>query len=135
MGEGFELYMDGVQVAAINDQPGDDGEFGTADDINNFSPAGTGNTNFIGGNQAGLGQVFGTAALPFGWDGSELTPFNGMAGPFRYVQGQPLPADIAANFNEDVSQNVLNGRGDLNGDGSADFFDVLSQLKIIDAGK
>ena len=135
VGQGFELYMDGVQVAAINDQPGDDGEFGTADDINNFSPAGTGNTNFIGGNQAGLGQVFGTAALPFGWDGSELTPFNGMAGPFRYVQDQPLPADIAANFDVDVSQNVLNGRGDLNGDGSADFFDVLSQLKIIDAGK
>ena len=135
VGEGFELYMDGVQVAAINDLPGDDGEFGTADDINLFSPAGAGNTNFIGGNQAGLGQAFGSAALPFGWTGSELTPFNGMVGPFRYIQAQPLPADVAANFDADRSQNVLNGRGDLNHDGSANFLDVLSQLKVIDAGK
>lgn len=135
VGQGFELYMDGVQIAAINDQPGLDGVFGTADDINNFSPAGTGNTNFIGGNQAGLGQVQGSARLPAAVDPGSYTPFNGMVGPFRLIGTQPLPSDIAANFAADATQNVLNGRGDTNSDGSANFLDVLDELKMIDAGK
>ena len=135
VGEGFEFYMDGVQVAAINDQPGDDGEFGTADDINVFTPAGTGNTNFIGGNQSGLGQVQGSAAIHSAVDPASLTPFNGMAGPFRIIGTQPLPADIAANFAADADQNVVNGRGDTNTDGAANFLDVLNELKMIDAGK
>jgi hypothetical protein len=135
LGQGFELYMDGQQVAAINDEPGPDGEFGTADDIDNFSPAGTGNTNFIGGNQAGYAVNYSSTALPFGWTGPELTPFNGMAGPIRYIQGQPLPADIAASYATDVDQNVLNDRGDVNRDGAANFLDVIDQLRVIDAGK
>ncbi len=135
VGQGFELYMDGQQVAAINDQPGPDGEFGTADDIDNFSPAGTGNTNFIGGNQAGYAQGYGSVALPFGWDGTELTPLNGMAGALRYIQNQPLPSEIAASFDADRTQNVLNDRGDVNRDGAANFLDVIDQLRVIDAGK
>ncbi len=135
VGQGYELYMDGQQIAAINDLPGLDGEFGTGDDINNFSPAGTGNSNFIGGNQAGLGQIFGTAPLPLGLTPGDLTPFNGMVGPFRMIQSQPLPAQIAADFAADATQNVINDRGDVNRDGSANFFDVLQQLQIIDAAQ
>jgi hypothetical protein len=134
IGQGFELYMDGQQVAAVNDQPGPDGEFGTADDVDVFNPEGPANTNFIGGNQGALGQVFGTAALPFGWDATSVTPFNGMAGPFRYIQGQPLPADLAAGFAADMDQNIVNDRGDVNRDGAANFLDVIDQLRLIDAG-
>lgn len=135
VGEGYELYMDGQQVAAINDEPGPDGIFGTDDDINNFSPAGTGNSNFIGGNQASLGDDLNSIALPPFITQDDLTPFTGLVGPFRMIQSQPLPAVIAANFAADASQNVLNARVDLNGDASADFFDVLRQLEIVDAAK
>lgn len=132
-GQGFELYMDGNLIAAINDEPGPDGEFGTDDDIDMFSPAGTGNTNYIGGNQAGLGQVFGTAPLPFGFVAGDLTPFNGLVGPFRLMQAQPLPAEVAADFAFDAGQDVINDRGDVNRDGSANFLDVIRQLRTIDA--
>jgi hypothetical protein len=135
LGQGFELYMDGQQVAAANNEPGPDGEFGTPDDIIIFNPEGPANTNFIGGNQAGYGQVFGTAALPFGWEAGDVSPFNGLAGPFRLIQAQPLPADIAASFAADATQNVMNGRGDLNADGAANFLDVLEQLRLIDGGR
>ncbi|MEM1184198.1 MAG: hypothetical protein AAGI53_04260 [Planctomycetota bacterium] len=135
LGQGFEMYVDGVLIDAINDEPGLDGEFGTADDINNFSPAGTGNSNFIGGNQAGLAQIQGSAAVPFGLVTGDFTPFNGMVGPFRLNQAQPLPADIAANFAAGSSQNVINGRGDINTDGSSNFFDVLDVLKMNDASE
>lgn len=135
VGQGYELYMDGQQIAAINDLPGPDGEFGTADDIDNFSPAGTGNTNFIGGNQASLGDDVNSIAIPASVTQDDLTPFNGLVGPFRMIQAQPLPADVASNFAADATQNVLNARVDLNSDGSADFFDVLQQLGIVDAAK
>ena len=135
VGQGFEIYMDGVQIAALNDQAGPDMEFGTEDDINVFTPGGSGNSNFIGGNQAGYGQVQGTAALPFGFVNGDLTPFNGLAGPFRLIQLQPLPSEVAANFAADADQNVINDRGDVNRDGSANFFDVLQQLRINDAAQ
>jgi hypothetical protein len=135
VGQGYELYMDGQQIAAINDLPGPDGEFGTADDIDNFSPAGTGNSNFIGGNQASFADDVNSIAIPASLSQDDLTPFNGLVGPFRLIQNQPLPADVAANFAADASQNVVNDRADLNGDGSADFFDVLRQLEIIDAAQ
>jgi len=132
VGQGFELYMDGVQIAALNDLPGPDGEFGTADDINNFSPAGGGNSNFIGGNQGGLGLVSGSAPLPLGLVDGDLTPFNGMVAGFRFAQGQPLPSIVMSNFMTDMGQNVINDRADVNRDGAADFFDTIDQLKIFD---
>lgn len=134
IGQGFELYLDGQQVAAINDEPGPDGVFGTDDDINNFSPAGPGNTNFIGGNQSGLGQLQGTAPLPFGFTAGDLTPFNGLVGPFRLAPMAPTPAEVANEYAVELGQDVINARSDSNADGQADFFDVISDLSRIDAG-
>lgn len=135
LGQGFEAYVDGVQVAAINDMPGVDGVFGTADDVNNFSPAGAGTSNFIGGNQGAWGQVFGTAYLPAGTLPEDLMPFNGMVGPFRLIQTSPVPADIAAQYVAESSQAVIDARNDTDGDGAATFFDVLANLEVIDAGR
>lgn len=136
VGQGYELYMDGQQVAAINDQPGPDLMFGTADDVNVFTPAGTGNAVFTGGGPSSYGTVTtANAALPFGWTVADLTPFNGLVGPIRIAQGQPLPDAIAASFAADAAQNVINLRGDINRDGQANYFDVLDQLKLIEAAE
>lgn len=137
LGQGYELYMDGVQVAAINDQPGPDGIIGMgADDVNVFTPAASsGNAHYINGDRAGWGVIESTAYLPTGVDPLTLTPFNGMAGPIRVSQGQPLPADIATQFAAESTQTVINARNDVNADGAANFLDVLANLTMYDAAK
>jgi len=133
-GEGYELYLDGVQVAAINDDPGPDMMFGTADDIDNFSSGGAGNSNFIGGNQGGYGTIFGTSPLPAGFVAGDFTPLNGLAGPFRHIATAPTPATVAAEYAADGAQPVIDARNDADDDGAATFFDVLKNLSEIDAG-
>lgn len=134
IGQGYEVYLDGAQVAAINDLPGDDGVFGTADDVNLFSPAGGGSSNFIGGNQSGFGTITGTAPLPPGVLATDLTPFNGMVGPIRVIQNQPLPDVIAAEYAAERAQVVIDARNDTDADRAATFFDVILNLAPIDAG-
>ncbi|MEO0629264.1 MAG: LamG-like jellyroll fold domain-containing protein, partial [Planctomycetota bacterium] len=135
IGQGLEIYLDGVQVARFGDEPGPDGIFETADDIDNAN-YGTGNSTFVGGNQSGFGSFWSSVRLPSGLTTAGLTPFNGLVGPIKITQGAPLPADIAARFAAETSgQNTINARSDVNGDGSANFLDTIEALKQIDAGR
>lgn len=132
IGQGFEIYLDGAQVAAINDDPGPDMMFGTADDIDNFDPDSGTTNNYIGGNQSGYGHVQGSAYVPTGVGAD--TPFNGLAGPIRVIQTQPTPAEVMAQYMTEISQEAYNARLDSDDSGGWDIFDVLFDLKVIDAG-
>ena len=135
LGQGIELYVDGALVAQLGDLPGPDGLFDTADDINQFSP-GTANGAFVGGNQSGFMNFWSSVNLPDGLTTGDLTPFNGLVGPFRLSQAQPLPSVINANYlRETTEQNTTNGRVDINKDGEANFLDTIEMLKQIDAGR
>ena len=135
LGQGFEIYVDGVQVAAINDTPGPDMLFGTADDVNVIDYQSNNNSNFVGGNQSGYCQVQGSIRAHSSVDTGSLTPFNGMAGPIRIIQNQPAPSEIAAQFAAESAQVVIDGRNDFDADGAATFFDAIQSLKMIDAGR
>ena len=134
VGEGFEVYLDGERVANINDLPGPDLVFGTADDIDMFNSGGSGTFNFINGNPSGLGQLQGTAALPAGVTAGQLVPFNGLVGPVRILAGQPTPAMVAVQFDTDMGQTAYNTRFDFDASGAVDAFDLLDQLCAINAG-
>lgn len=135
LGQGIELYVNGQQVAALSDQPGPDGEFGTADDIDviNYGP---GNSSFVGGNQSGLGNFWSSVRLPSTLTTGTVMPYNGLVGPVKVTQGQPLPSEIAARYAaETTGQNTINARNDVDGDGEANFLDTIEALKQIDAGR
>lgn len=135
LGQAIEIYVDGVQVASFGDDAGPDGELGTADDIDRIN-YGPGNSSFVGGNQSGFGNFWSSVRLPSSLTTAGLTPFNGLVGPIKITQGQPLPADIAARYAaETTGQNAINARSDINGDGSANFLDTIEALKQIDAGR
>ncbi|MEM9064065.1 MAG: LamG-like jellyroll fold domain-containing protein [Planctomycetota bacterium] len=134
-GQGIELYLDGTLVAQDGDLPGPDGEFGTADDINQWNVGNGGSTNYIGGNQSGYGNFQGAVLLPAGLTTGDLDPVNGMAGPISILQTQPTEADIQAQIAQNSGQNTINLRSDVNDDSEANFFDILEQLKMIDAGR
>ncbi|MEM1186153.1 MAG: LamG-like jellyroll fold domain-containing protein [Planctomycetota bacterium] len=135
VGEGFELYIDGQLVDAVNDQPGPDMVFGTVDDLDVFSAGAGGANNFINANGSAIGWILGTAPLPSGITTGSLTPFNGAVGPVRVSQNQPTPSEVAQQFTDASSQDVVNARLDRNNSGSVNFFDVLKHLEDIDAGR
>lgn len=134
-GQGIELYVNGQQVAQFGDQPGPDGEFGTADDVDQIN-YGAGNSSFVGGNQSGFGNFWSSVRLPSSLTTATVTPFNGLVGPIKVTQGQPLASVIAANYAaETTGQEAANVRNDINGDGAANFLDTIEALKQIDAGR
>lgn len=141
IGQGIELYVNGVQVAALNDSSGPDGVFGTADDVDVFSPGAgfappfTSNNNYVGGNQSGLGDFWSSVRLPSTLTTLDLTPFNGLVGPVKVTQGGPIPSEIAARYAAETGVAGANARNDINGDGSANFLDTIDALREIDAGR
>ncbi len=142
IGQGIELYVDGAQVAALNDESGPDGVFGTADDVDVFSPGAgfappfTSNNNYVGGNASGFANFFGSVRLPSSLTTGTVSPFNGLVGPIKITQAGPIPTLIADRYAaETTGQNTINARNDVNGDGSANFLDTIEALKQIDAGR
>jgi len=131
-----------VQIARAGDEPGPDGVFGTdpldpfgADDINNFTPGNGSNSNFIGGNQSSWGDDVNSVYFPPSINVANLTPFNGMVGPFSMIQIQPTEADIQAQIAQNLGQNTINDRNDTNEDGQFNFLDIIQSLQLIDAGR
>lgn len=136
LGEGMELYVDGVLVDSVNDDAGPDMEFGTADDINNASirPVPAINNNFIGGNRSGLAAISGVAFVPAGINSAALTSFDGGIGPIRLIQTAPQPDEILVEYQAQTGAAGVNARLDVNRDGQANVLDLIEQLKEIDAG-
>lgn len=135
IGEGYELYIDGQLVASVNDLPGPDTVFGTADDVDLFSAGNGSANNFVNSNPSAIGWIAGTAPLPAGITDGDVTPFNGLVGPFRVSQNQPTPAEVSLQYANATGQDVINAHLDANNSGAVNFFDVIKVLREIDAGR